>query len=244
MKTKKDKNNGELIYGIHPVIEALRAKKRKVISIYTTKPTPKQWKSIEELLPKGVAIQYITRDGLTKMVDSTDHQGVVAWVQSFPIRTQFFDPKKHPILVMLDGIQDTRNVGAIIRSAYCAGADGVIVCKRLGAPLSASALKSSAGLAEHMDIFVAPTAQEAAQLLTKAGYTMYLAVFNGKNALTQEYTTPLCLVIGGEEIGVSKSILSSGIPITLPQRSKGISYNASVAAGILLCTVGVQLKKI
>lgn len=243
--TKTQKVQGELIMGVHPVIEVLKAKRRKVISIYTTRPEPKAWADIAKLLPaRGVAIQYVTREVLTKMMDSTDHQGVVAWVQPFAYRNKPFDAERSPFLVMLDGIQDVRNLGAIIRSAYCAGADGVVLTKRGAAPMNAAAIKASAGLAEHMEIMVASSSQEAVNQLKKAGYNLYMAVFKGENALECAYKGPLCLVIGSEGVGIAPGIVAAGTAVTLPQRSRDISYNASVAAGILLCTMGTKLGKI
>ncbi len=245
MVKKKAKTIGELIFGIHPVIELLKAKKRKLISIYTTKPTPKGFKHIEQVLPKyPVPTQYVTRDVLHRMAGTTDHQGVVAWVQPFGYRKKFFDPQKEPFVIMLDGIQDPRNLGAILRSAYCTGVDGVILPKKGTAPLTATAMKASAGLAEHLAIMVVPSVQSAVQELKQAGYTLYLATFDGKDATACEYKLPLCAVIGSEEVGVSSSILQSGVHVTLPQRTEDISYNASVAAGILFFTIAKQKQKI
>lgn len=237
MNKKSKEVQGELVYGIHPVLEVLKARTRKLISLYTTKPEPKAWPQIVKLLPKGVQIQYVTREVLTKMANSMDHQGFVAWVGERPIRKKFFDPAKQKFLLMLDGIQDTGNLGAILRSAYCTGVDGIILCARQGAPLNAAALKSSAGLAEHLEIYEAPSAVAAAQLLKEAGYTMYLATLGGQDAASCEYKEPLCLVIGNEAVGVSKAIFTYGQQITLKQRTADISYNASVAAGILLFLV-------
>lgn len=242
---KKNKPQGELIYGVHPVIEVLKAKRRKVISIYTTRPTPKAWAKIEKLFPeRGIPIQYVSRDVLTNMANTGDHQGIVAWVQSFPFRSKAFDPIKQKFLVLLDGIQDPRNLGAIIRSAYCTGADGVILTQKFGAPLTAAALKASAGLAEHLEIMIAQSSQSAVQNLKTAGYSIYLAAFGGKNALEVEYQMPLCMVIGSEGEGIMPSVLKAGIQITLPQKTADISYNASVAAGILLFLIGTQQQKI
>jgi len=243
---KKNKDvKGELIFGIHPILEVLKAKTRKVISIYTTKPELKAWQDIARLLPKhGVQIQYVARDVLTKMVNNADHQSIVAWVGERPMRKKFFEPSKQKFLLMLDGIQDTGNLGAILRSAFCTGVDGVIICKRQGAPLNAVALKSSAGLAEHLDIYEAASAQEAAQLLKEAGYHMYLAAFGGQDASIITYKEPMCLVIGNEAVGISKNILSYGTEITLKQRTADISYNASVAAGILLFLAATKNGKI
>ncbi len=236
MIKKKDKETkGELIFGIHPVVELLKAKRRKLISVYTTKPTPQSFDEIQKVWPKyPVAIQYVAREILDRMVGTTDHQGVVAWTHPFPFRKIFFDPKKHKFLVMVDGVQDPRNLGAILRSAYCTGVDGAIIIKRGGAQLTGVAIKSSAGLSEHLEIYAAQSAAAAIIELKNAGYTPYLATFDGENAATCHYKFPMCAVIGGEGSGISKSILSSGIHVTLPQKASDISYNASVAAGILL----------
>lgn len=242
---KERQKTGEFVYGIHPLLEVLKAKRRKVITIYTTKPTPKSWEMIEPYLPSyPVNYQYVTRDVVTKIAQTTDHQGVVALVQPFPFRKKFFDPAKQPLLVMLDGIQDTRNMGAILRSAYCTGFNGVIITKRNSAPLNAAALKASAGLAEHMEIYMAASAQEAVQELRKSNYHVYLATFGGKDATQIAYEHSLCMVIGGEGFGISKEILKSGTQITIPQKTADISYNASVAAGILLFLVSSKQKVI
>lgn len=246
MIKKKDKETkGELIFGIHPVVELLKAKRRKLISVYTTKPTPQAFEDIQKVWPKyPVAIQYVAREVLDRMVGTTDHQGVVAWTHAFPFRKTFFDPKKQPFLVMIDGVQDPRNLGAILRSAYCTGVDGAIIIKRGGAQLTGVAIKSSAGLSEHLEIYQAQSAASAVIDLKNAGYNIYLATFDGQNAATCEYKKPLCMVIGGEGSGISKSILSSGTHITLPQKASDISYNASVAAGILLFLISTKHAKI
>ena len=178
------------------------------------------------------------------MAQSSEHQGIVAWVQAFPFRSKPFDPTRQKFLVLLDGIQDPRNVGAIIRSAYCTGADGVILTQRGAAPLTAAALKASAGLAEYLEIMIASSAQSAVQQIKDAGYALYVAAFDGKNALEVQYQVPLCIVIGSEGEGIAPSIIRAGIQLTLPQKTADISYNASVAAGILLFLIGTQQKKI
>jgi 23S rRNA (guanosine2251-2'-O)-methyltransferase len=232
---------GELVFGIHSVVEVLRAKKRKVISIYTTKPEPKSWDDISKLMPAyHVPIQYVSRDVLTRMADSSDHQGVIAWVQAFPYRKKFFEANRQKLLVALDGIQDARNLGAILRSAYCTGFQGVIITQKNSASLTAAAHKASAGLAEHLEIIVVPSPSVAVQELKKAGYNIYVTALAGKNAATMEYTGPLCVVIGNEAIGVSREMLAAGTKVTLPQREASISYNASVAAGIMFFLVAGQ----
>lgn len=225
----------DLVFGINPIIELLKSKKRKLSIIYTTKNPPKNWDKIKALLPAYTQIQYVEKDVLTKMAQTDDHQSVLAYASPFVLRNKFFEAEKTKFLLMLDGIQDPRNLGAILRSAYCTGVQGVIITSRLSSPVTATALKSSAGLAEYLDIVVTPTAKDAVLKLEKAGYNMYISTLDkAENALAVDYKTPLCLVIGNEGSGVSKDILNHGTCIKLPQKTVDISYNASVAAGILL----------
>lgn len=246
MSKKTQKVEGELVFGINPIVELLTAKRRKLISIYTTKPTPKSWERIERLLPERpvIPIQYVEREVLNKIAGTTDHQGVLAWAQPFIYRKKPFDPTKQKHLVLLDGIQDARNLGAILRSTYCAGFNGVVIPQRGAAPLNAVALKSSAGLAEYLEIYVTTTTQAAVNELKEAGYTLYMAAFNGQNATKVAYKDPLCLVIGSEGVGINPAVLKMGTQVTLPQVSPRVSYNASVAAGILLFEIATQLEVI
>ncbi len=242
-KTKK--TVGELIFGLNPLIECLKAKKRKLISIYTTKPQPKGWVDIEKLLPPyNVAIQYVDRSVLSKMVDSVDHQGFVAWVQSFAYQKKFFEPAKAPFIVLLDGVQDPRNLGAIIRSMYCMGVSGIVLIKKGSSPLTAAAIKASAGLSEYMQVFVASSIQEALLLIKNAGYALYVATFGGKNMTEVPFAVPLCLVIGSEGFGVSQIVLREGIKVTIPQVSVEVSYNASVAASLIAFIITQKINKI
>lgn len=243
---KQGNTQGELIFGIHPIIELLKAKRRKLLIIYTTRPEPKAWDLIARLLPHkpSIQIQYVARDILTRIAGTTDHQGVVAYAQPFVIRKKFFDPDKQPCLLMLEGIQDVHNVGAILRSVYCTGFDGVIICQKQAAPITATVLKSSAGLAEHLDIYLASSPRAAVQELKRAGYNIYMTFFDGTNATQVDYSVPLCVVIGSEATGISKEIAGAGMHITLPQKTSDISYNASVAAGIMLFLVSAKIGKL
>lgn len=241
MKKEKDL---ELVFGVYPLVELLKAKRRRLVTIYTTRPTPKGWDLIAPLLSKDIQINYVPRDSLTRMAGTTDHQSIIGWANPFVKRKKFFEPSKSPFVVLLDGIQDPRNLGAIIRSASCTGAQGIIICGKNSAPLNATVYKSSAGLVEYMEIFEAPTAVAAAQELKKAGYSLYLATLKGVDAMTVTYKEPLCLVIGNEAVGISKNVLPFGQEISIPQRTTDISYNASVAAGILLFLISYRSGKL
>jgi 23S rRNA (guanosine2251-2'-O)-methyltransferase len=238
--------NLDLIYGVHPLMELLKAKKRHIVTLYTTRPEPKGWPQIQKLFPrKPFNIQYVSRDVLTRIAGSGDHQGFVAWVSPFVYRTKTFDPMQDKVVLLLDGIQDTRNLGAIVRSAYCTGVNSVIVPKRGAAPINASALKASAGLAEHINVYQPSGAKVALEELAAKGYHIYLTTLDkGENALEVSYELPCVLVIGSEGSGISKEIAALGRKITLPQKQQDISYNASVAAGIFLFLISSSKKLI
>lgn len=244
-KMTKNTSVTEIIFGIHPIIELLRAKKRKIIELYTTKPAPKQWHAIQALLPSyPIEIKHISRDALSKIAGSTEHQGVVALVQPFVLQSKPFDVQKYPTIIVLDGIQDPRNLGAIIRSASCTNTSGVLITQKNSAPLNAIALKASAGLAEHIPIRFVPSAEIAASELKEAGYHLYCGLLGGADARTVTFQKPSAVVIGSEGIGISQPLKKMGTAITVPQRVTDISYNASVAAGILLFMIATQHKRV
>ena len=227
---------GDIVYGIHPVIELLKAKKRRPITCYTLKIQIKSWKSIQPLLaPYKVTVHHVDREKLNQVAGSTEHQGIVVVAAPFVFKKSCFDSKKQPFIVLLDGVQDVRNAGAIIRSAYCTGVNGIVLCKKDGAPMTGATLKASAGLAERMEIYQASSISAAIQEIIKAGYAIYVTALGGKkSALELSYKKPLCVIIGNEEKGVSSESLKAGTIVTLPQSSPDVSYNASVAAGIIL----------
>lgn len=224
----------ELLYGVHPILEVLTQKKRKFYAIYTTTNTPEAFAEIQPLLPKGCNIQYVDRDILTKMAGTTDHQGLVAYAQLYVYRKKMFDTAKEPILVLLDSIQDPRNVGSIIRTAVCTGVNGVIIPTKQAAPLSATVHKAAAGLTERMAIMQFSSSTAALDAMKAAGYEIYLTTIEGDSLEKITFKKPLCLVIGNEGSGIAKPLYKYGKQVSLPQVAEDISYNASVAAGIFM----------
>jgi 23S rRNA (guanosine2251-2'-O)-methyltransferase len=246
-KSGRKKGMYEVLYGAHAITEMLKAKKRKLISLYTTKPLPRAWQRIKPYLPKAIPnIQYVTRNVLSSMAKSHEHMGIVALVAPFPFSRTLPTPEKHQFILLLDGIQDVGNLGGILRSAYCTGVDAVVATTKGSASFTAAVFKASAGLAEHLRINRISSLKGTVLDLKKAGYCFYLTVLEGgKNALEISYKKPMCLVIGNEAVGISKDIRGEGELITLPQRSADISYNASVAAGIFMFLMGFGgIKKI
>lgn len=234
LSAKKRDVSKEVIYGAHAIIEMLKAKKRRLLSLYTRKQLPKSWERIKPYLPKSIPnIQYVEKNVLDGIAQSPEHGGVVALVSPFKFHSKMFSPKTHPMILLLDGIQDVGNLGAILRSAYCAGVQGVVVPTVGAAPITSAVFKASAGLAEYLDIYQPASTAQAVMELKQAGYNLYMAVVDGQNVTEVTFQKPLCLVIGNEATGITRDIKKQGTAITIPQRPD-VSYNASVATGILL----------
>jgi len=245
IKKKQRTIKKDIIYGAHPIIEMLKAKRRKLYSLYTRKPLPKAWNRIKPYLPDRVSnIQYVQKNVLDGIAQSVEHMGVVAMVSPFPFRAKMFDPAKHPYLLLLDGIQDVGNLGAILRSAYCCGVSGVVLCRSKSALLTPAVFKASAGLAEHMNIYVSASIKHAVFEIKNAGYKMYMSLMNGQNVFDVDFKGPLCIVIGSESTGITKQIRADGTAITIPQKTSDISFNASVATGVILSVVSQKIKSI
>jgi 23S rRNA (guanosine2251-2'-O)-methyltransferase len=242
---KHDEKTGDIVYGIHAVLEVLKAKKRQVHTVYTTREPIKAWAGIKKYIDeKKTKVSFVDKNILLRLAGSADHQGVAALVNPFGYRKSFFTPQKEQFILVLDRIQDPRNVGAIIRSAYCAGVDGCVLIKKSGCLLNAPAFKASAGLAEYMPIFVAQSSAHAAEMVSLAGYTTYAGALGGKNVRDVSFSAPCCVIVGNEASGIASEFKKKSTLVMLPQRNTDISYNASVAAGIMMFLAGTALGKI
>lgn len=245
MKKKQPVKYSNFIYGVHPILELLQSKRLKIGAIYTLKNPIKSWSTIAKLIPSHIPVSMVTRETLDNITGTKEHQGVLAFVADFPFSQAIFTPEKQKFVILLDEIQDVRNLGAILRSAYCTGVDGVILVRANAASLTAAAIKASAGLALHLPIHIAASVKSAVAELKKAGYHVYAATLDGsQSAAKVTFESPAVLIIGNEETGISADVAKLGTKILLPQRRPDISYNASVAAGILMYSIGLQLDKI
>lgn len=239
------KNNQiDLVYGIHPIIEVLRAKKRKVYDLFIDKSRQKNISEILQQLPVYTKVSYCDKNKLDLLCGSSDHQSIAAYVSPFIYQKNFFKPTQFPILLFCDSIQDTKNLGALLRSAYCTNILGVVITEDLSVNITASAFKSSAGLAEHIFIYKSKNMKLALEEAVKNGYTIYLAAANGLNLDKVEIASPCGIVIGNEHIGINSVLYKFGTVISLRQKENCISYNASVAGGILLYNISSKLSLI
>jgi 23S rRNA (guanosine2251-2'-O)-methyltransferase len=149
----------EVLYGVHPVAEALKAGRRRFdhVIVAAERHDERLARLVAECKQAGVRVRQEPRDHLTQLAGTQAHQGVVALVrpaEALSIEDLYtsLDPSKARLLLALDGVEDPQNLGALLRVADGAGVDGVILTERRSAPLSPVAIKASAGAAEHLRI--------------------------------------------------------------------------------------------
>ena len=236
----------ELIEGRNAVIEALRAG-RAIDKIYLARgDVDKTLGHIaSRAREKGVVVVECDRRKLDFMSRTHAHQGVIALCavrdtcsidDIFAIAEQRGEP---PFVIVCDEIGDPHNLGAIIRSAECAGAHGVIIPKRRSAGLTAIVDKASAGAAEHMAVARVANLPAALQELKKRGLWIYGTAADGRNELWKtDFSGAVALVIGSEGDGMGRLVRECcDFIVSLPMRGQINSLNASAAAAIVMYEV-------
>lgn len=173
-----------------------------------------------------------------------NHQGMLAFASAYRYSTveDMLDLARErgeaPFLILLDGITDPHNLGAIIRTAECAGAHGVIVQERRAVGLTPAAVKASAGAVEYLPVARVTNLTSTIERLKREGVWTYAADMAGEDYASLDLTGPIALVIGAEGEGVSRRVLEScDRTVSVPIRGKLDSLNASVAAGVLMYAV-------
>lgn len=190
----------------------------------------------------GVVVQMVARNRLDQIYPA--HQGMLAYVAAVAYSTledlleRARRKNEAPFLILLDGITDPHNLGAIIRTAECAGAHGVVVPERRAAGLGPAAAKAAAGALNYMPIARVKNLNRAIEQIKAEGIWVCGTAMDGENALAADLSGPLALVIGSEGDGVSRLTLEKcDRTLALPMRGSIESLNASVAAGILMYEV-------
>ena len=231
------------IEGRNAVIEALRAG-RAIDKIYIAKGEVDQ--TLGHIASKargqGVVVVETDRRKLDQMSQTRAHQGVVAvcavkeYCKVQDILAIASERGEAPFVIVCDEISDPHNLGAIIRSAECVGAHGVVIPKRRSAGLTAVVDKAAAGAAEHMAIARVPNLTAALEELKKAGLWIYGTAAEGASPLWKtDLTGPIALVIGSEGDGMSRLVREHcDFTISIPLKGKISSLNASAAAAVLM----------
>lgn len=237
-----------MLYGMRPVIEAIAAGKEidKLMLQQGLKGelVPELRKLINE---NNIPYQYVPIEKLNRLVRG-NHQGVVCYVSPVifqPIENlllSVFDKGETPLFIILDRITDVRNMGAIARTAECAGAHGLIIPEKGGAPISADAMKASAGALNSIPVHRSSNLKNTIDYLKQSGLKIVAASEKGKsNYYDTDLTGPLAIIMGSEEDGVSGEYLRRCDEVlNIPMRGTIGSLNVSVAAGILLFEVVKQ----
>ena len=186
----------------------------------------------------GVRVQFVDRQVLDKESPSRRHQGVIAFTTEY----EYFDleeiiaakkSEKGGFVVLCDGIEDVHNLGSILRVAECAGADGVVIPKSGGAPITESVIRISAGAAEHIKVAKVANLNQAVEKLQKSGYWVYALEAGGEDIYKEKFTGNVALVVGGEDSGVKRLTKEKcDKTLSIPLQGKVNSLNASVALGI------------
>jgi 23S rRNA (guanosine2251-2'-O)-methyltransferase len=233
------------IEGKNPVLEALKSG-RTVEKLLIARGNTEG--SIREIIrrakEKKIIIQEVDRQRLDEISQSGVHQGVIAYVTPYSyvevedILAQARDKGEDPFLIILDEITDPHNLGAIIRTAECSGAHGIIIPKRRSVGLTPAAIKASAGAVEYLPVAKVTNLANLLDKLKDQGIWIAGADMDGQNYTSQNLQGPIALVIGSEGRGIGRLLKEKcDFIIKIPLKGSIESLNASVAAGILMYEV-------
>ena len=236
--------DNSFIYGKNAVIEALEVGNREFnrILISNTSRNDEKIEKIKELAKSnGIVFQFVGKEKLNQIAQEARHQGVIA--QIAPIKYMDLDDfiernqKEFTSVVILDGIEDSHNLGAIIRSCVCAGVKGIILPSRRGVLINSTVEKTSAGAVNHISIIKVNSIVNALQRLKEKNYWVIAADHHSKdNYYDIDYTNMnFALIMGAEHAGISKSLLKlSDFRVKIPMLTNFNSLNVSNAAAIIL----------
>ena len=230
------------IYGRNPVKEAYRAGKT-IDKLFIVKgefdPTLNNIRKLAK--EQRTVISLVDRNTLDKMANGGNHQGVIASVTDFEycdvddILALAKEKNEPALIVILDGITDPHNLGAIIRSAECFGAHGIIIPKHRSVTVNDTVIKVACGATEHILVAKVTNINDAIRDLKDKGVWVYATDFDGDAPKTVNLNGDIAIVIGSEGEGIHRLTKDlSDATLTIPQYGQVNSLNASVAAGIIL----------
>lgn len=241
---KQNENNENIIFGRNPVIEAIKSG-RNIEKLFILKDPEGSLKMIISMAKeRGFVISEVDRKKLDDLSGLQNHQGVVALVSPYEYSTiddilDFAKQKKEdPFIIILDEIEDPYNMGSIIRSANACGAHGVIIPKRRSALITASVAKASAGAIEYTKIAKVTNINQTLRELKDKGLWIVGTDINGQVCYKTDLKGPVAIVIGSEGKGISRLVRENcDIIASIPIKGQINSFNASVAAGIIMYEV-------
>jgi 23S rRNA (guanosine2251-2'-O)-methyltransferase len=242
--------NSDLIFGIHPVLEALESGKQ-IDKLYFQRETKSEGLNLvrKAALKRGIVFQFVPAEKLNRLTRG-QHQGVVAMLCEIDyadletLVPTIFESGESPFLIIADRITDVRNFGAICRTALCAGANGIIIPAHGAAQINSDAMKASAGALNLIPVCKEPNLKETIKFLKNSGIKIVSVTEKGEQPYySSELQGPVALIMGAEDEGISGEYLKlSDEIITIPMSGKLDSLNVSVAAGIVMFEVLKQRK--
>lgn len=243
----------DIIYGINPLLEALKSKKRRILNIYILKK--KRKKEIDKIIAQtkiqGIKFKFVDLKTFQDICPWNNHQGVAGVIANKELVSVeeminiSFKKEPNPALVVLDHLEDPRNLGSIIRSAEILGIRGVIMPKDRAADLTPVVSKTSAGALEYMLISRVPNILNTIRLLKDKGFWLIGAKTGSTNyCYTCDLKKPVALILGGEGKGFRPVIEKNCDEIiAVPQSGHVNSLNVSCAAAILFYEILKQKNK-
>jgi 23S rRNA (guanosine2251-2'-O)-methyltransferase len=232
----------EMIFGVRAVIEALEAGK-EIDKILVKKDIQSELSRelFAALKGKLIPVQRVPVERINR-ITRKNHQGVVAFISAITYQRVedvvpfLFEQGKNPLMVMLDGLTDVRNFGAIARTCECAGVDAVIIPAKNSVTVNADAIKTSAGALLTLPVCREQNLTATIKFLKESGFKIVAATEKGDYDYTRaNYADPVCIIMGAEDTGVPYEHLSLCDEwIKIPMRGKIESLNVSVAAGVLI----------
>ncbi|HJD91539.1 23S rRNA (guanosine(2251)-2'-O)-methyltransferase RlmB [Bacteroides coprosuis] len=235
-------DKSEIIFGVRAVIEAVEAGK-EIDKILVKKDIQSDLSKelFTALRGKMVPVQRVPVERLNR-VTRKNHQGVIAYVSAVTYQKVedlvpfLYEQGKNPFFVMLDGVTDVRNFGAIARTCECAGVDAVVIPMKGSVSVNADAVKTSAGALHTLPVCREQSLNTTIKYLKDSGFRILAATEKGDYNYTQgDYTGPICLIMGSEDKGISAENLSLCDEwMTIPILGNIQSLNVSVAAGVLI----------
>lgn len=226
-----------ILAGIHAVLEALKSGRtldRILIARGAAGPR------IQEIIDLGraasIPVRFEPRAALDRLAASAAHQGVVAVGAAYRYASLKEIPEDASLLVVLDGVEDPRNLGAILRTAHAAGASAAVIPERHSAGITEAAAKAAAGALEHLPVVRVGNLNRALDELKERGFWLYGLDERGTAPYHQvEYNSPAAFVLGGEGKGLHHQVKQRcDVLVRIPLEGKIPSLNVSVAAGIVL----------
>ncbi len=237
---KKKSQPTEIIYGYHAVNESLKAGRRRIQRVLIAEPAESGRKQGLFALAErcNVPVKVLKPEKFRSLVKAEGHNGVAAVAGVYKVINldQALAAKKGqvPFWAVLDQVTDPRNLGAIVRSAYCAGVEAIVVARNRSAPPSPAAVKASAGALEHMVLVQVTNLARTLQRLKKEGFWAVALDADGQVAVFEaDFRIPLVLVIGAEGRGVRPLVKKHcDFSVAIPQQGQIGSLNASAAATV------------